>query len=85
MFQSVCCMRKCIQLKMSNLFLVVFACSSAPCLNGGTCSEFSDGFGYICSCPEGYSGENCQNKGTSHTLDFIHTTVYYIHCSPSSH
>ncbi|MEW5851040.1 MAG: HYR domain-containing protein [Myxococcota bacterium] len=36
------------------------ACSPDPCQNGGTCV---DGVGtYSCSCPEGYSGTNCENQ-----------------------
>ena len=41
----------------------VFACSSTPCLNGGNCSEFQSGFGYTCSCPDGYVGTNCETQG----------------------
>jgi hypothetical protein len=31
-----------------------------PCLNGGTCQSSDDGLTYVCNCPTGYSGLNCQ-------------------------
>ncbi|XP_078487952.1 uncharacterized protein LOC100179634 isoform X3 [Ciona intestinalis] len=34
------------------------ACSTSPCVNGGQC--ISVGNTYRCSCPTGYSGNNCQ-------------------------
>ena len=33
-------------------------CGSAPCLHGGECVELSNT--YICRCPEGYSGKQCE-------------------------
>ena len=33
-------------------------CHSNPCLNGGACS--SSGGNYNCSCPIGYSGDDCE-------------------------
>lgn len=38
--------------------IIVNACFSAPCLNGGTCSRI--GSTYNCQCATGYSGVNCQ-------------------------
>ncbi len=34
------------------------ACQPNPCQNGGTCSE--QGTGYVCMCPDGFSGASCE-------------------------
>lgn len=40
-------------------------CASDPCQNAGTCSnvDSGDGFTYNCTCPEFYTGTNCENSG----------------------
>ncbi len=38
-------------------------CTTNPCQNGGTCSLNSLGQP-VCSCPAGYSGNNCQTTST---------------------
>lgn len=38
--------------------LEVNECFSLPCLNGGQCQSLD--FGYVCSCPPGYTGMQCQ-------------------------
>lgn len=38
-----------------------------PCLNGGACSNTGPDK-YHCSCPEGFSGVNCQ-RGESYRVD----------------
>lgn len=38
--------------------LGLFACESDPCLNGATCNEFNSF--YVCTCPLGYTGNNCE-------------------------
>ena len=35
-------------------------CDSQPCQNGGTCSEYSNG--YRCSCAALYTGTNCAKR-----------------------
>ena len=41
------------------LFSTDHPCSTAPCLNGGTCSADSNSLGFKCSCSSGYIGLNC--------------------------
>ena len=36
-------------------------CASAPCYNGGTCTN--DGEEFKCNCPIGFIGERCNIKG----------------------
>lgn len=36
-------------------------CSSKPCAGNATCIETGQG-GYMCICPRGYMGDNCQLK-----------------------
>ena len=38
-------------------------CASAPCLNNGFCIPNGNGTGYLCNCPTGYSGNNCESRG----------------------
>ena len=33
-------------------------CSSAPCQNGGSCTDEEDG--YFCTCADGWTGAECQ-------------------------
>lgn len=35
-------------------------CDWAVCENGGECQDVADERRYICSCPPGYTGPNCQ-------------------------
>lgn len=43
-------------------------CSSAPCVNGGSCEDEING--YLCKCSAGYFGINCQT-GTTFNLVFF--------------
>jgi hypothetical protein len=35
-------------------------CDSMPCFNNGTC--FDGDFSYICDCPDGFSGQDCEEN-----------------------
>ena len=47
---------------------IVLTCDSNPCLNGGACTEYSVGYGYTCTCAQGYSGTHCEIQGNSQLL-----------------
>ncbi|KPP77663.1 protein crumbs 1-like, partial [Scleropages formosus] len=55
---------------------VLLGCDDHKCENGGVCSPFlSDTqHGYICSCPSGFTGTECQ-KSTTFSLE----TTGYVH------
>ena len=36
-------------------------CADNPCLNGATCMSNSFG-GFTCRCPQGYSGQRCEDR-----------------------
>ena len=45
----------------SCLYIYIFTvtpCTSSPCLNNGQCLVYDNN--YICVCPKGYSGSECQ-------------------------
>ena len=48
---------------MYHLYLVVetLPCASNPCQNGATCFDNNGGSGYVCLCPAGFEGTNCEN------------------------
>ena len=43
---------------MIAVFQDINECSSAPCLNGGSCVDHVNG--YTCSCVPGYTGVHCE-------------------------
>ena len=43
------------------LYLEILACASNPCQNGATCFDHNGGSGYVCLCPAGFEGTNCEN------------------------
>jgi hypothetical protein len=38
-------------------------CAVNPCLNQGVCQEATEPQGYLCICPPGFSGLNCDRVG----------------------
>ena len=46
------------QLLFILLWLEADECASSPCLNGGLCTDYFNGF--HCTCPEGTSGPFCE-------------------------
>jgi hypothetical protein len=38
-------------------------CEINPCLNGGECMSDLSEFTTSCTCPDGYEGDTCQNRG----------------------
>lgn len=47
-------------------------CASSPCLNGGTCTEFVNG--YTCACASGYAGIHCET-GMAQLIYLIYLPV----------
>ena len=41
-------------------FTGIPACESAPCLNGGSCTNTDTGF--TCTCAEGWRGNTCEES-----------------------
>ncbi|XP_061720060.1 basement membrane-specific heparan sulfate proteoglycan core protein isoform X2 [Cydia pomonella] len=39
------------------------SCSPNLCLHGGVCQEARNERGYVCLCPAGYAGQNCDHTG----------------------
>ena len=59
-------------ISLSVCTLEVLACSSDPCQNGATCFDNNGGSGYVCFCPAGFEGTNCENG----TLSLIYPSSY---------
>ena len=45
-----------------SLFNKGIPCASAPCFNGGTCSN-NGSSSFSCACPDGFKGVRCGIKG----------------------
>ena len=58
-------------INLMNTFVTeIMPCASSPCQNGATCFDHSSGSSYVCLCPAGFEGSNCEN-GT-----FIKSQLY---------
>ena len=40
-----------------NCSININECAAQPCLNGGECNDFVNG--YTCDCPSAYTGDTC--------------------------
>ena len=49
------------------LFLDIDECASAPCQNGGICTDIVNG--HTCNCVAGYDGLNCENGNNVHSFE----------------
>ena len=60
--------------KLINIEVVAeLLCASAPCMNGGTCME-GGANGFTCSCPQNFTGVECQT-GTLHKQASFNFTI----------
>lgn len=57
--------------------LHVDTCEPNPCLNGGLCDTTRDGF--VCSCPEPYTGKTCQTGRTVYQYSLMWTLFEHLH------
>ena len=52
------------------MFQTVAPCSSAPCLNGGSCKNL-DGGTFLCSCTLEFFGQRCESEGIDHGMSIF--------------
>ena len=60
------------------LFTDIDECVSAPCQNGGTCTDHVNR--YLCQCAPGYSGLQCQTGKFTVSLKYVQDRTY-LKCS----
>ena len=54
LFNFCCCIFLCL------FTTEILACATDPCQNGATCFDHNGGSGYVCLCPAGFEGTNCE-------------------------
>ena len=64
-----------IYIYKTSIYLIHYTelfCVSDPCMNGATCQEDGGGTGFICVCPDAFTGTNCQTgETTQYKFNFI--------------
>ena len=53
-----------------DMFAVLTACDSDPCLNGASCNNEAGSF--TCTCPDGFTGDTCE---TSKIFAFLYSPM----------
>ena len=53
----------------------------SPCHNGGTCTPYNPGPGYMCTCTAEFTGENCQTRVGPQEPAVAEYPQYCVHCT----
>jgi hypothetical protein len=59
-------------------FYSVNPCEVNPCLNGGECLSDLSEFTTSCTCPDGYEGDTCQNRGNMQYMQNCFSFKFYL-------
>ena len=55
------------------------ACQYHPCLNGARCAPSNTGEGYKCICPQGFTGDRCEQQGQRCYPGNNATDAFFLH------